>query len=374
MKRLPSVENAEGADALLRGSDSAATPAAGEGSAGPASGSGHGSPAAVPVGTPLLPEAVAEEALLPAEIEPALLPAELPPSLPPAEIEPAQLPAELPPALPPMPAEAAVELPVVQLAGIQYAPGDTSGGTSGGTGGGTSAALLSGAMLRSPPRGLEEEEPSVAEGGGGSPLSVPTAGAAPASRSLPMDVAAASAGGSAPVAPGLQGAILESLVEGLPSAVPPPQPLPLRPPSPPAASGFQAAVAALGSGVPTFAAAGGKLAAPFQLRGDGGSGAAGNPFGPATPSIDRGAPPAPAEPADQASPPGTLAPLGRLPVACEVHCSGLLSNASLPFTLPPVAISRAALPPPPPASRAGTAFTRELAAAAADLVDGTAPG
>lgn len=49
------------------------------------------------------------------------------------------------------------------------------------------------------------------------------------------------------------------------------------------------------------------------------------------------------------------------------------ANSLLPLLSVP-SLPCAALPPPPPASRAGTAFTRELAAAAADLVDGTAPG
>ncbi|PRW50758.1 hypothetical protein C2E21_5564 isoform C [Chlorella sorokiniana] len=282
-RRPASVENAEGADALL-GGGSAASAEPAKGAAGSAG----------------------DDA--------ALLPAELPPALPPAEVSPALPPAEIPPALPPIPVEAIAEVPILAASWLAQSPPGT-GGVSGTVAGGSGAAAMGGAMLRSPPRGLEEEE----EPGGAQQSGSPTVMGAGAAALGPAGM-----GGTVPMP--------ESLAEGPVTAVPPPIPLPLSAAAP---ASFEAAAAALGSGGPTFSAAGGKLGAAYQLRGTSGSGqgTAGNPFGPATPSIDRAV--TAAEPAGQASPP--------------------------------------VLPPPPPASRAGTAFARELAAAAADLVDGAVP-
>lgn len=251
--RLALVENAEGADELLRGG----TPFGSEeeaGSAGSAAGGGLPAEQAEPP-LPTLEDLL--PAMPPALIEQALPSAELPPALPPAE---------LPPALPPVEAEAAAEVPVI--AGPQQA---VSPATRGGGGAGTGLLLGGGAMLRSPPRGLEDEPAAAATGG--SPTGAPAGTEAP----LP-----------------------ESLVEGLPSAPPPPKPLPLRAPGLSAPTSFEAAAASLGTGGASFVAAGGRLpgAAPFQLRGSS-TGAGGNPFGPATPS--RASLPA-AVPAEQETP------------------------------------------------------------------------
>ncbi len=327
--RPASVENAEGADALLGGghdvpaaaAEGAASAAGTAGSAGDGGQDRQPDVPAVPQlaptvadGAALLPIEV-QPALPPAELPPALLPAELPPALPPAELPPALPPAELPPALPPIPSEAAAEVPVFATSppGGASAPAGApspAGGTSAAAGA-SGAPLLSGAMLRSPPRGLEEEEHQPASGleQSGSPSVIGAAagvsfGGMAAAAGLGPPVPAASPADVAPPMP-------ESLVEGPLTTVLPSEALPLGSSGLPAPTSFDAsAMAAAEAANPTFAAAGGKLGAAFQLRGGSDSQAVGNPFGPATPSIDRPPPPAAAEPANQAAPPGKHCLLG----------------------------------------------------------------